>query len=93
VTLIEPADGSVVPSPIVTIRGGITHPHLVSRITLNGVDAALQGREYSITIRLRRDVDYLFATVHEWSGTYRSCFLGTLRSNLAWDASPPSVSG
>jgi glucodextranase-like protein/carboxypeptidase family protein/Big-like domain-containing protein len=87
VTLMAPADGSLVSSPSQAVSGTVGGPKPVVTVNVNGSPAALAGGQFQATVVLTEGINVLLASALDSSGKE-----GTATATVTLDTQPPSLS-
>ncbi len=87
VTLMVPADGSLVASPSQAVSGTVSGPNPVVTVNVNGSPAALAGGQFQATVALTEGINVLLVSALDSSGKE-----GTATAAVTLDTQPPSLS-
>ena len=79
ITLIEPENGSTVALPSITVVCRLAEPSAVTSVSLNGIEATLEGELAKVDLELDQGRNPLRALVWQEGGTYRTRLLGSIR--------------
>lgn len=78
ITMVEPESGSTVAAPQISVVCRLVEPSAVTYVSVNGIEATVDGELARADLLLDRGRNRLLALVRHQDGTYRTCLLGSV---------------